>query len=203
MDSVSSGILVVLGLVAFNNFKNGTLGDWFKAKFFNQTSGGAAPATSGGGGAGHALATLPQLFTPGVSGFIRPVGGPVTSPFGPRARDFHEGMDFGVPVGTPVHTARAGTVIAAGSAGGYGLKVDVDHGGGIVTRYAHLSRIDVRVGDTVAAGGTVGASGNTGESTGPHLHFEIRTNGKAVDPAPYLAGAASAGALAGQTAVSA
>jgi murein DD-endopeptidase MepM/ murein hydrolase activator NlpD len=206
MDTVSGGILFLLAMVAFNNFKNGTLGDWFRAKFMNQT--GKTPAgqpAGGGGGAGHALATIPQAFNPAPGVFLAPVSGPVTSPFGARPRDFHEGIDFGVAQGTPVHAARAGKVIAAGAAGGYGLKVDVDHGQGVVTRYAHLSRVDVHVGDVAAAGGTLGLSGSTGESTGPHLHFEIRLDGKAVDPAPYLAGTAAPGlgVFAGQALIQA
>jgi murein DD-endopeptidase MepM/ murein hydrolase activator NlpD len=185
MDTLSSGVLVILALVAFNNYKNGTLPHWLRAKFFNQTPGDPAPAAG--------TPTVPQAYSGlGAGGALQaPVTGPVTSPFGPRPRDFHEGMDFGVPQGTPVHAARAGKVIAAGAAGGYGLKIDVDHGAAMVTRYAHLSRIDVHVADTVAAGATLGLSGSTGESTGPHLHFEVRLNGKAVDPAPYLSGAAT------------
>jgi murein DD-endopeptidase MepM/ murein hydrolase activator NlpD len=209
MDSVSGGVLVLLAMVAFNNFKNGTLGDWFRAKFLNQTAktpAGDPVQGGGGGGSGHALLTIPQaLANPAPGVFLAPVSGPVTSPFGPRPRDFHEGIDFGVPQGTAVHAAQAGKVIAAGSSGGYGLKVDVDHGQGVVTRYAHLSRIDVHVGDVVAAGANLGLSGSTGESTGPHLHFEIRINGVAKDPAPYLAGTATPGlgVFAGQTPVSA
>jgi murein DD-endopeptidase MepM/ murein hydrolase activator NlpD len=212
MDNLSTGLLVLLALVAFNNYKSGTFGDWLRAKFLNQAAKNPAgqpvtPSTGGGGGGGHDLAMLPQAFNPAPGLFLAPVVGPVTSPFGQRPRDFHEGIDFGVPQGTTVHAARAGKVIAAGASGGYGLKVDLDHGQGVVTRYAHMSRIDVHVGDSVAAGGALGLSGSTGESTGPHVHFEIRINGKAVDPAPYLAGTGSllaAGqALSGQQAVTA
>ena len=185
MDSLSTGILVILALVAFNNYKHGLLPHWLRAKFFNQAPGETSSPPGGG------VTVVPQAYTgAGVGSLQAPVSGPVTSPFGPRPRDFHSGIDFGVPQGTPVHAARAGKVIAAGAAGGYGLKIDVNHGAGLVTRYAHLSRLDVHVGDTVAGGATLGLSGSTGESTGPHVHFEVLLAGKAVDPAPYLTGAA-------------
>jgi len=198
MDSLAGGALIVLALIAFNNYKNGTLPMWLRAKFFNQDPGGPIqlPTRTGGGGAGTPLATIPQAYTGGA--MLTPVNGPITGRFGEqRPGHRHEGIDYAVAQGTPVAAARAGKVIAAGAAGGYGLKVDVDHGNNVRTRYAHLSKINVRVGDTVAAGTTVGLSGNTGESTGPHLHFEVLVNGVAKDPTSYV------GALAGQQAVSA
>lgn len=123
---------------------------------------------------------------------LTPVTGVPTSGFGPRTHPItgdvrhHDGLDFGAPAGTPVRSAGAGRVAFAGTAGGYGLLVMVDHGGGLTTRYAHLSRIDVRTGDAVESGSAIGAVGSTGASTGPHLHFEVRVGGASVDPSPWL-----------------
>lgn len=197
MESLSTGIVLVLALVAFNNYKAGTLGDWLRAKFFNQDGtsaavgsslGGLTQAGGGGGGGSKALATLPQSFTGGA--LLAPVSnGRVSSSFGPRGTDFHKGLDLAVPDGTPVAAAKAGRVITAGTQSGYGLVVILDHGGGLVTKYGHLSTLGVRVGQDVAAGATIGLSGHTGDATGPHVHFEVLKNGIAVDPAPYLASA--------------
>jgi murein DD-endopeptidase MepM/ murein hydrolase activator NlpD len=98
----------------------------------------------------------------------------------------HAGIDFRVPVGVPTLAAGDGVVVKAGRNGGYGLMIEVDHGDGFSTRYAHLSRIAVKVGDRVGASGVIGQSGSTGRSTGPHLHYEVRKNGKAVDPLRFL-----------------
>ncbi|HHW09981.1 MAG TPA: M23 family metallopeptidase [Firmicutes bacterium] len=118
--------------------------------------------------------------------FYYPVYGRVSSRFGPRWGRMHEGMDLAVNTGTPVKAAAAGRVTFAGSNSGYGLLVKLDHGNSVETRYAHLSRISVKVGQQIEAGQVIGYSGNTGNSTGPHLHFEIRYKGKAVDPSLYL-----------------
>jgi murein DD-endopeptidase MepM/ murein hydrolase activator NlpD len=115
-----------------------------------------------------------------------PVSGPVTSGFGIRWGRMHEGIDIAVAEGTPVRAAAAGTVIYAGWLGGYGNLVVVDHGNGLSTAYAHNSSLGVGVGQSVAAGEVVSYSGNTGNSTGPHVHFEVRVNGSAVDPLGYL-----------------
>jgi murein DD-endopeptidase MepM/ murein hydrolase activator NlpD len=98
----------------------------------------------------------------------------------------HEGIDIAVGEGTPVTAAAAGTVIYAGWMGGYGNLVVVDHGNGLSTAYAHNSSLAASVGQSVAAGEVVSYSGNTGNSTGPHVHFEVRVNGSAVDPLSYL-----------------
>jgi murein DD-endopeptidase MepM/ murein hydrolase activator NlpD len=98
----------------------------------------------------------------------------------------HEGIDIAVGEGTPVRAAAAGTVIYAGWMGGYGNLVVVDHGNGLSTAYAHNSSLAASVGQSVAAGEVVSYSGNTGNSTGPHVHFEVRVNGSAVDPLSYL-----------------
>lgn len=110
----------------------------------------------------------------------------VTSNFGYRWGRLHAGTDVGVPTGTTVRASRAGQVITAGWLGGYGNCVIIDHGDGVCTRYGHLSEVTVSVGQYVDQGQQVALSGNTGRSTGPHLHFEIRINGEAVDPTPYL-----------------
>ena len=118
--------------------------------------------------------------------------GTITSPFGWRsnpfggAPDFHPGLDIAAPTGTTVTAAAGGTVIMAQWYGGYGNYISIDHGGGYSTGYGHLSAIYVANGQTVSRGQAIGAVGSTGASTGPHLHFEVRINGKAVDPAPRL-----------------
>ncbi|WP_156911779.1 M23 family metallopeptidase [Kaistia adipata] len=123
----------------------------------------------------------------------RPIGNAdISSRFGARKDPFlgraamHTGIDFRAPTGLPAKSVADGTVIAAGYNGGYGNMVDVDHGNGVVTRYGHLSKIAVKVGEKVVAGRRVGNVGSTGRSTGPHLHYEIRINGKAIDPMNYL-----------------
>jgi murein DD-endopeptidase MepM/ murein hydrolase activator NlpD len=121
-----------------------------------------------------------------ASGFLWPVHGPVTSGFGWRWGRMHEGIDIAVASGTPVVAAASGTVIHAGWLGGYGNLVVVDHGNGLSTAYAHNSSLAVGVGAAVGQGQTVAYSGSTGNSTGPHVHFEVRVNGGAVDPLGYL-----------------
>jgi murein DD-endopeptidase MepM/ murein hydrolase activator NlpD len=116
----------------------------------------------------------------------------ITSRFGNRLDPFlgrlalHAGIDFRTPIGTRIAATAPGTVITAGKSGGYGNMVEIDHGNGITTRYAHLSSILVNVGDTISAGEAIGRSGSTGRSTGPHLHYEVRLNGEAVDPMRFL-----------------
>ena len=106
----------------------------------------------------------------------------VGSPFGPRDERWHSGIDIPAPLGTPVYSARAGEVVWAGWRGEYGFLVTVAHGHGERSMYAHLSRIDVRVGVWIGEGVRVGLVGATGDATGPHLHFEVRIRGAAVDP---------------------
>lgn len=117
----------------------------------------------------------------------------VTSPFGTRSPLFgataHSGIDYAAPIGTPVYAATAGTVTYAGVQQGYGNTVMIDAGGGLVTLYGHLSQILVTVGQSVSPGDQVALSGDTGNVTGPHLHFEVRQNGVAVDPTSMLSGA--------------
>jgi murein DD-endopeptidase MepM/ murein hydrolase activator NlpD len=123
---------------------------------------------------------------PSAAGFIWPVNGTVVSGFGMRWGRMHEGIDISAASGTPIWAAAAGTVIYAGWLGGYGNLVVVDHGNGLSTAYAHASSILVGVGQSVAQGETVSLVGSTGNSSGPHLHFEVRVNGTAVDPLLYL-----------------
>ena len=123
---------------------------------------------------------------PSAAGLIWPCDGVVVSGFGMRWGRMHEGVDIGCAYGTPNRAAASGTVIYAGWLGGYGNLVVVDHGNGLSTAYAHASSILVSVGQSVSQGQTVSLVGSTGNSSGPHLHFEVRVNGVAVDPLPYL-----------------
>ncbi|RWK08587.1 M23 family metallopeptidase [Mesorhizobium sp.] len=120
-------------------------------------------------------------------------GHAMTSPFGVRTDPIlgtaalHTGMDFRAPIGMPAKVTAAGIVTKAGWNGGYGRMVEVDHGNGFATRYGHLSEIDVAVGQKLAAGDVIGKTGSSGRSTGPHLHYEVRHDGEAVDPLRFLA----------------
>jgi murein DD-endopeptidase MepM/ murein hydrolase activator NlpD len=136
---------------------------------------GVAGATSSGGGDS----------TPSSSGLIWPVSGTVTSGFGTRWGRLHAGIDISAPTGSAVRAAAGGRVIYAGSMGGYGNIVVIDHGGGLATAYAHLSAIWAG-GGSVGQGQGIGAVGCTGSCTGPHLHFEVRVNGSPVNPLAYL-----------------
>ena len=119
------------------------------------------------------------------SGFIWPVNGVITSGFGWRWGRMHEGIDIAASTGTSIRAAASGTVIFAGWMGGYGNLTIIDHGNGLATAYGHQSAIYVG-GGSVLQGTVIGAVGSTGNSTGPHLHFEVRVNGSAVDPMGYL-----------------
>lgn len=118
--------------------------------------------------------------------FRWPAGGAVTSPFGPRWGRRHTGLDIDGVTGAPVTSAKEGIVKQAGWNNAYGLSVTVDHGGGITTLYAHLSKVDVRVGGSVGAGTYLGALGATGQVTGDHLHFEVLQGGEQKDPMLWL-----------------
>ncbi|HVA37132.1 MAG TPA: peptidoglycan DD-metalloendopeptidase family protein [Candidatus Dormibacteraeota bacterium] len=141
-----------------------------------------ARAIAGGEGAGSAPIALSW-----------PLSGPITSPFGLRANpfgggrmDFHPGIDIAAPMGATIEAAAPGRVIYAGWYGGYGNAVIIDHGSSIATLYGHCSQIFVRVGQDVQRGQAIAAVGSTGMSTGPHLHFEVRVNGKPTDPTALL-----------------
>lgn len=116
----------------------------------------------------------------------------ISSSFGYRRDPFtrgaamHSGIDFKGPIGAPIFAAADGVVSFVGRKSGYGNVVEISHGNGLMTRYAHLSRFDTRVGQRVAAGEKIAGLGNTGRSTGPHLHFEVRINDRAVNPRPFL-----------------
>jgi murein DD-endopeptidase MepM/ murein hydrolase activator NlpD len=99
---------------------------------------------------------------------------------------FHAGVDMAGSNGEPILAAAPGTVVRAGWMGGYGNCIEIDHGHGLATRYGHLSQIEVHTGDRIAAGNQIGRMGSTGRSTGSHLHFEVRVDGRAVDPMPYI-----------------
>ena len=145
----------------------------------------AAAASPGGGGSG-------ATWVQGTGQLAAPVVAPITSDFGWRihpiygTRRLHAGTDFGVDEGTPVHAADGGVVVEAGWVSGYGYTVIIDHGNGMSTLYAHNSDVPVSPGQTVSKGQVVSYSGNTGGSTGPHLHFEVRINGEPTDPMGYL-----------------
>jgi murein DD-endopeptidase MepM/ murein hydrolase activator NlpD len=128
----------------------------------------------------HALPTCPLRL-------VAPLQAPVVSPFGPRGSRFHSGVDFAAPAGTGIRAAGPGRVVWAGwRDGGWGELVVIAHGSGVRSMYAHLSRVEVRLGEKVGAGFEVGRVGATGDATGPHLHFELRVRGAAVDPLPAL-----------------
>ncbi|WP_138496139.1 murein hydrolase activator EnvC family protein [Paenibacillus pinistramenti] len=133
-------------------------------------------------------------YTTGDGSLGLPVGhARISSPFGYRihpitgVKKLHAGVDFAVPIGTDVHAAEGGVVVLAEWYSGYGNCVIIDHGDNTWTVYGHLSEFKVEKGDTVKRGEVVAESGNTGQSTGPHMHFEVRVNGEPTDPMPYLA----------------
>ena len=121
-----------------------------------------------------------------------PIEGYLTSGFRYRIhpitgrRTFHKGIDISVPLSTPIMAPMEGKVVFSGERGGYGQMVEIDHGLGVTTRYAHNSKLLVKVNDEVVIGQTIAEVGSTGHSTGPHLHYEIRIDGIAVDPLKYL-----------------
>lgn len=140
-----------------------------------ENSGGGAPAGQGGTGQ-----------------FMWPCNGPITSYYGWRTHPifgttkYHSGMDIAVDSGTPIHAADSGTVVYSGWLGGYGNCIMIDHGGGLVTLYAHNSALNVGEGQYVSKGTVVAYAGSTGYSTGPHCHFEVRLHGELTEPLNYL-----------------
>ncbi|WP_339220675.1 peptidoglycan DD-metalloendopeptidase family protein [Paenibacillus sp. FSL H8-0332] len=155
----------------------------------------AAKASRSGGGNSSSVASVEE-YSGGDGPYLRPVGyARISSPFGYRTHPvthevgkLHTGVDFAVPQGTSIHAADSGTVLVARWYSGYGYCVIIDHGGGVWTLYGHIREGGIRVneGDRVERGQTIAESGSTGRSTGPHLHFEVRINGKPVNPMPYL-----------------
>ena len=133
------------------------------------------------------MATSSRSSSGSSSGvFSWPSKGTISSPYGKRGRGFHTGIDIANKRGTTVSAAAGGKVTSAGWSGGYGYCIIVDHGNGMKTRYAHLSKILVSVGDSVSRGEKIGEVGSTGNSTGPHLHFEVIVNGSTKNPINYL-----------------
>ena len=145
----------------------------------------AADQSSGGQGAS-------DNWVQGTGQLGWPVSGEITSPYGYRVHPiwgttiYHSGIDIGVDEGTPVHAADGGVVVWSGWMGGYGYAVVIDHGNGLSTLYGHNSELAVDEGQSVAKGQVISYAGSTGNSTGPHVHFEVRVNGDPVDPMGYL-----------------
>lgn len=141
----------------------------------------------------QSLETSSDMPSGGGNGsFLWPCSGPITSGYGWRVhpvfgtRRYHSGLDIGVDTGTPIHAAANGVIVYSGWMGGYGYAIMIDHGGGLVTIYAHNSRLAVSEGQHVAQGQLVAYAGSTGYSTGPHCHFEVRLHGEVVNPLNYL-----------------
>jgi len=132
-----------------------------------------------------------ERFLAGIPS-LNPVGGAIAAGYGWRTNpwpEFHKGLDLEANYGDQVRAAAAGTVVSAGwDPGGFGIKVDIDHGNGYHTWYAHLSRTAVDAGQHVTKGQPIAYVGSTGESTGPHLHYQVMYDGQPIDPAPYLNG---------------
>lgn len=155
-----------------------------------------AASSSVGSGSSSDSGAAAEEYAGGNGPFLLPVGSVrISSPYGPRTHPvtgevgkMHTGVDFAVPQGTNIHAADSGTVIVAEWWSGYGNCVIIDHGGGVWTLYGHIREggINVKVGDRVDRGQVIAESGATGRVTGPHLHFEVRVDGKPVDPMPYL-----------------
>jgi len=184
--NISSALAIAPMVVAFRN-AIGFMGAQRQLKQDAQvTSTGDVPAGS------NAYPTGGGALTPG--GWRRPVGGPVTSHFGMRFHPIqhvwklHTGTDFGVPSGTPVHASRGGKVTYAGMMASYGNHVVVAHGGGLATTYSHMMGTAVKAGQNVTSGQVLGPSDNTGNSTGPHLHFEYMKDGKFQNPSNIIPG---------------
>ncbi|MCA0910202.1 M23 family metallopeptidase [Qipengyuania gaetbuli] len=132
----------------------------------------------------QALEGVPQ-FAPARKDLISSGFGYRRDPFNGRAA-MHSGLDFKGATGTPIYAAAKGRVTFVGRKGGYGNTVEIAHGNGLMTRYAHMSKFNAKVGQQVLPGQTIGAIGSTGRSTGPHLHFEVRINNRAVNPRTFL-----------------
>ncbi|MGW1743939.1 M23 family metallopeptidase [Nocardia sp. NPDC001965] len=129
----------------------------------------------------------PGAVPPGAGGYVLPAPGTFTSGFGSRWGTLHQGIDIAGPIGTPIYAVASGTVIDAGPASGFGLWVRIRHDDGAISVYGHMYDFFVSVGERVPAGMQIARMGNRGDSTGPHLHFEIILNGQHVDPQRWLA----------------
>lgn len=157
-----------------------------------QAAAAAQQQASSSDGGGYSSDDYAYQPVSGSGAFIWPVNGVITSPFGYRTHPifgttiYHSGIDIGVDEGTPVHAADAGVVVEADWISGYGYAVVIDHGNGLSTLYGHNSSLAVSAGQSVSQGEVIAYAGSTGNSTGPHVHFEVRSNGDPVDPMAYL-----------------
>ncbi len=165
--------------------------EWFDDEIANRIAEGGGLGLAAKLDLGQLQHAVPVHLGERLRGLF-PVAGELTSRFGDRtdplssAQRSHHGIDIAAPEGTPIRAVREGRVTFAGEQGSYGNLVIVDHGDGLETRYAHCRAVSVRQGDVVSAGALVGSVGSTGRSTGPHLHFEVRQHGHAVDPGSVL-----------------
>ncbi|MTH77305.1 M23 family metallopeptidase [Paracoccus aestuariivivens] len=156
------------------------------------SSSGDAAISQGEAKAKEIMITLDKMNTYRIAVEKMPLAMPVksafryTSPFGRRWGRAHEGIDMAAPVGTPIYSTAEGTVIYAGRMGAYGNLIKIQHEMGVETRFGHLSKIKVKVGQKVSRGSLIGAMGSTGRSTGPHLHYEVRVNGRAMNPMTFI-----------------
>lgn len=164
-----------------------SLGDKLRQRAAEEAAAQAAPDVSDSGSSDS-----PPAAGGGTGAMIWPVNGVITSPYGYRTHPifgttiYHSGIDIGVDYGTPVHAADGGTVVEAGWISGYGYAVVIDHGNGLSTLYGHNQELAVSAGQAVSQGQVIAYAGSTGNSTGPHVHFEVRANGDPVDPQGYL-----------------
>ena len=156
---------------------------------------GAAALTDSAAGLTQARSAMPERASRSQTraaapkpapDWVRPANSAISSTFGPRWGTFHYGIDFAAAYGSVVHAAHAGVVVKAGWYGGYGNIVIIDHGNGVTTRYGHNSKVLVSVGERVKAGQDISLVGSTGDSTGPHCHFEVRIDDVAINPIPYM-----------------
>lgn len=148
----------------------------------------AAEAAAEAASAEPPASPSPVVGAPGPSGVAAPTSGTITSTFGPRWGSIHYGLDIANSIGTPIVSAMDGRVISAGPASGFGLWVRVRHDDGTITVYGHINEYLVSVGERVEVGEQIATIGNRGQSTGPHLHFEVVRNGSKVDPLVWLRG---------------
>lgn len=165
---------------------NGAPGDWRAALFvYNRSEAYGREVREWGDkyrAEGASIATGPVS----ARGFVWPARGPVVSPFGPRWGRMHEGVDIAIPNGTPLVSSADGKVSYSGVMSGYGNVIDVQHDGGLTTRYAHQERLIAPVGKKVRRGEVIGMSGCTGRCFGPHVHYEVHVNGAPADPMQFL-----------------
>ena len=171
-----------------------TLRDRAAARQAAAAAAAAAQAQADSSSSGGSVDSSNDAYQPvsGTGALMWPVNGVITSPFGYRTHPIfgrqilHSGIDIGVDYGTPVHAADSGVVVEAGWISGYGYGVVIDHGNGLSTLYGHNESLAVSSGQTVSKGQVIAYAGSTGNSTGPHVHFEVRSNGEPVDPMGYL-----------------